>query len=158
MKHLKILNVAGLFSGEELDLNLLNFLCDLETFICYGNKFHNIKPISQLNVLSKLTKLDLADNRISELSVNVFQHLSSLTSLDLSLNLIYNLKEDSFSPLNSLQTLNLNRNPFKTINSKAFQGLNNLQRLIIDAKSYDLIDLKNNLPFNVNCIVKKTNS
>ena len=155
LKNLKILNLSMLRFGEpqELNLNSLSFLSSLEKFITYGNKLCKINPVFELNVLSKLTHLDLANNGIKELSGNEFEHLSGLKSLDLRLNQIENLKENVFSQLSSLQTLDLQKNPFKAINAKAFRGLDSIERLIIDVKSYDLIDLKN-LTFNLNCLVK----
>ena len=77
--------------------------------------------------------LNLAHNRISELSAILFKPLRGLKTLDLSENLIAELSPDVFKSLTELKTLVLNKNIITNLNPVIFKPLTKLTRL-------DLID------------------
>ena len=156
LKNLKYLNVACLFGSDDkfkFDFNSLNFLVNLEKFICYSNNLNMLDSTikEKVALTEKLVHLDLAENSLEKLSTNLFKNFFNIHTLDLRRNSIEIIQDNLFFDLKSLKILNLSQNKLKKIEKQAFKGLNGLEKLFIDATANELIDFSS-LPLNLSLI------
>ena len=108
-------------------------LIERVTFDCSSR---NIRLLP-VNISSRATELNLANNNISVVPKNAFRQLPNLTRLDLSRCSIYVLEKECFTGLLRLQTLIMERNCFDAarLPRDMFAGLTSLRVLAI-ARQY----------------------
>ena len=154
------MNIANSYlipESTELDFNSLVCLPSLESVVAYSNSLVSWESLKSNLELEKLTNLDLANTRITEVNENSFRNLFNLISLDLSLNLMQKLPEDSFKDLKTLKSLNiLNNTLLNKVDKYALRGLQNIETFYIDDISFSLLDLTQ-LPFSLNFVIKVKN-
>jgi leucine-rich repeat transmembrane neuronal protein 1/2 len=93
--------------------------------------FCNIRKIElgAFNGLTKLTKLSMEGNEISEIIPGTFEKISQLEYLDLDYNTIEHLEVDVFSGLVNLKYIDLKGNQLQYLHPDIFIGLLKIQTL-----------------------------
>lgn len=90
-----------------------NYSVNITSLILHHNQIEmNSSDIQALRTYSKLTKLDLSHNLISELPDKAFSALSSLETLLLTGNKLQEISNETFIGLKKLKTLDLAENPW----------------------------------------------
>ena len=97
-------------------------------------KIHFIKEDTFYN-LNTVKRLNLSNNKQSELPANSFLGCDQLEQLSLSSNQVHSLVQAQFAPLDSLRTLDLSNNILSFIHADAFKNL---------GSSMQVINLQNN--------------
>jgi Leucine-rich repeat (LRR) protein len=95
-----------------------------------SNQISSIETDAFLNCRS-LESLSIAQNRLRNLTENIFHFLFSLIHLNLSFNEINFIEQKTFSNLNKLKSLDLNHNKLISIENDLFFGLVNLNDLYL---------------------------
>ncbi|CAG9834830.1 unnamed protein product [Diabrotica balteata] len=140
--------VTGLHAKAFQGLNTLEILTlyenkitniDTEAFVGLEKKLKRLNlgangltkvPQPSLAILDMLKKLEMQENRISEIKEGDFEGLKNLDSLGLAHNKLKKVPAKVFSHLTMLNSLELDGNNIDTIDPKAFVGLEgNLQYL-----------------------------
>ncbi|KAK9451129.1 uncharacterized protein V1518DRAFT_366135, partial [Limtongia smithiae] len=118
----------------KIDENVGNTFLDLEVL----NIRHNVlrKLPASLCKLQHLTRLSLADNKLTNESLSMICSLASLIDVDLQKNRFDGEIPKSFLQLSDLVYLNLSNNEFSSVATDAFAGLTELRKL--DLKSNKL--------------------
>lgn len=107
-----------------LEYNSINNLC--------SNCFTGYYP-------SKLNRLDLKENDITNIETNSFDGLHSLTELNLVANQMHQNYEDNVLDLKYLKNLNIKSNSLNNL-TKIFDNLNNIEILDLNNNYIDNID------------------
>ena len=94
---------------------------------------------SNFDCISGLTDVNLKSNKISDIN-GVFSKLKNLSKLDLANNNISQLTQDSFNGLSSLESLDLSYNHLKSISANTFNTLINLQEIDLSYNNFSQID------------------
>ena len=83
-----------------------------------------------LNV-RKLTKIKLSNNKLKEISPDIFRGLTNLTYIDLNRNELTSLDPYLFKGLVNLSEVDLSDNCFTNLNPKIFNNLMSLREVLI---------------------------
>ena len=121
--------------AENAFLGLENTLRELNL---KDNMFHSF-PMSAVKILKKLQSLNLANNRISNITAEPFTRLDTIRLLDLNANLFTYLDSETLACMPSLQRLWMASNGLEDIEAGSLSGLHDLET--IDLSSNSLTDL-----------------
>ena len=125
-------------NAVNLTPEILGPLDRLTTLSLKIDSFYNEKL---LTTFSKLKKLNLSGNNLTELPESIFDSLVNLEELDLSLNFLRSLTKRHFVKLTRLRVLNLSYNRLTFIEDDIFYAVKN---------SLETLDLTNNFLVEVN--------
>jgi Leucine-rich repeat (LRR) protein len=103
-----------------------------------AKKIISINP-NAFNGFTKLEKLILDHNKISELKVDTFNRLTSLKELDLKWNSINIVEPGAFNGLINLKILVLRDNKIKELKENTFNGLSSLEKLDLQSNSINIV-------------------
>lgn len=151
-------NKLGNFEPEKLT-DALSDLGMLKTLILRDNSFTKVANLEDLTSLEELSladnqiehlsqlplnifDLDLQNNRIKHLSAQTFSNLKNLKYLNLESNQISHIDEDAFIHLTKIVALNLAKNYIKQVPSRIFFTLANLDRLDLSGQNQMLRDIE----------------
>lgn len=125
-----------LFSNK---LNSLLFLDHLTGLTVLKLSFNLIGELASgvFGRLSRLERLELAENRIDQVENRAFSTLANLKMLNLSSNKSINLAQDTFVDLNNLEELDLSYCAIKTMNHVNLDRLNNLKKIHLQSNEID---------------------
>lgn len=118
-----------------------------EAVIFNNNELSNLKAFPVL----RITKLDLAYNKIDKLEDNLIKNLENLEILDLSYNRLTstaltpkvfegNYDADTYEPMKKLTVLRLSGNSLHTLDIDLFEHFPNLEELYLDLNPFRVID------------------
>ncbi|KAH9283513.1 Slit -like protein 2 protein [Echinococcus granulosus] len=97
-------------------------------------------PKNAFSRYSSLRKLNLEENKITNVSPWAFSGLHRLSSLYLTGNQIQSFPRNAFKGLSSLTILNLQKNNISCIDGEFFDGLTNLRILHLSENAIDTIE------------------
>ena len=89
---------------------------NLRELVLENNQFR-LFPISAVKILKKLQILNLAKNRVRNISTDSFTRLDSIRSLDMSDNLFDKINRDTLMSLPKLQRLSFASNEIQEVES-----------------------------------------
>jgi hypothetical protein len=92
--------------------------------------------LGAFNGLTKLTRLSMKENKISEIIPRTFENMSRLEKLELTLNRLKHLEVDIFSGLINLKHIDLYGNKLQHLHPDMFVGLPNLEHLDLSNNFY----------------------
>nr|CDQ00958.1 Bm11005 [Brugia malayi] len=101
--------------------------CSQDTVICTGQGLLRIPS----RIPPDTVRLDLQENKISEIRKNDLKALRRLKILQLMDNQIHMIESGAFDNLIALERLRLNRNRLRTLPDKIFINNVNLHRLLV---------------------------
>uniref|UniRef100_A0A3Q2T8W8 Si:ch211-180f4.1 n=1 Tax=Fundulus heteroclitus TaxID=8078 RepID=A0A3Q2T8W8_FUNHE len=111
---------------------------DTQVLLLQSNNISSIT--TELQSMSKLTELDLSQNRFTQVSSMGLSSLTHLVTLYVEENLVEELEDFGLRNLSSLEELYINHNHISSIGPKAFAGLTNLLRLHLNSNRLEAID------------------
>ena len=124
-------NIITYFQNDSFVSKRLGELKIIKAEYC---KIRNI-GLGAFNGLTKLTRLSLQGNEISEIIPGTFEKISRLEYLDLSYNRLQHLDSDVFSGLVNLKRVTLEGNKLQYLNPDTFASLPDLQILFLSNNS-----------------------
>lgn len=122
-----------------LPKNILEFFPDVVVVQVKKCSVVSIKG-NHFKGLSKLRLLNLALNKIENVTSDAFVDLVSLDYLDISFNRIHFLNEHTFDTLTVLRDLELDDNEFQFLHPKIFSSLVNLENIDLDNNKISSLD------------------
>lgn len=119
--------------------NILQFFPDVVVVQVLRCSVVSIKG-NHFKGLSKLRLLNLAHNKIENVTSDAFVDLVSLDYLDISFNRIHFLNEHTFDSLTTLKDIELDDNEFQYLHPKLFSSLVNLENIDLDNNKISSLD------------------
>ncbi|KAI7805148.1 hypothetical protein IRJ41_000318 [Triplophysa rosa] len=129
-----------------------------------SNEITSIEATGVFKTLSHLKKINLSNNKISEIEDGAFEGASSVNELHLTANQLDSVHSGIFRGLDGLRMLMLRNNRISCIHNNSFTGLHNVRLLslydntltIISPGAFDTLQSLSTLnllanPFNCNC-------
>ncbi|KAF5280070.1 hypothetical protein FQR65_LT15107 [Abscondita terminalis] len=134
---LEKIDLLSLHSNQIEQIHFLNYECTyFENKLCVT--VTNLEDGVFSNMHS-ITTLELQNNKISKISLKLFNKLQKLRTLDISDNSITNLNPGVFSTLRNLNKLNISHNPLRSLHPMLFVPLRKLN--ILDVSNIQIHQL-----------------
>uniref|UniRef100_A0A8D0H6Q3 Slit homolog 1 protein n=1 Tax=Sphenodon punctatus TaxID=8508 RepID=A0A8D0H6Q3_SPHPU len=129
-----------------------------------NNEISVLEATGIFKKLPHLKKINLSNNKVSEIEDGTFEGASSVTELHLTVNQLESVRSSMFRGLEGLRTLMLRNNRISCIHNDSFSGLRNVRLLSlydnqissITPGAFDTLQSLSTLnllanPFNCNC-------
>ncbi|KAK1792099.1 hypothetical protein P4O66_001877 [Electrophorus voltai] len=94
-----------------------------------NNEITSLEATGAFKTLTQLKKINLSNNKISEIEDGVFEGASSITELHLTANQLDSVRSGMFRGLEGLRMLMLRNNRISCIHNNSFTGLYNVRLL-----------------------------
>ncbi|XP_051778405.1 slit homolog 1a isoform X1 [Erpetoichthys calabaricus] len=94
-----------------------------------GNEISTLEATGIFKTLSQLKKINLSNNKISEIEDGAFEGAISVNELHLTANQLDSVRSGMFRGLDGLRTLMLRNNRINCIHNNSFTGLRNVRLL-----------------------------
>ncbi|XP_076390178.1 uncharacterized protein LOC143264902 [Megachile rotundata] len=155
------LDVNETLNGSEGNTTILPYLDQLSVTNCslvfLNASWHGFERLTALNLscnnlarlndtllgrmtnMSELTRFDLSDNSLTELSAGAFRTLAGLVKLSLRRNAITVVHEDAFRGLDRLEFLDLSDNRLADLPDSALTPLYSLQKLDLSGNQLQVL-------------------
>ncbi|KAI4887634.1 hypothetical protein NFI96_003810 [Prochilodus magdalenae] len=94
-----------------------------------NNEITSLEATGAFKTLAQLKKINLSNNKISEIEDGVFEGASSVNELHLTANQLDSVRSSMFKGLEGLRMLMLRNNRISCIHNNSFTGLHNVRLL-----------------------------